>query len=155
VKAEPPFVYYGEPKFDIFQKWTYECVDYLESSRIRSSDQVKRLKKYVKGRAYTFFELEIMTAGQQWELKKFFEELFNYCFPPNFRSEQRRKLASFVQRELPVRDYARQIRALSNSIGDISEQQLTVYFWNGAQQEIQERWATEKFNPEFSTFSEL
>ncbi|KAF8585599.1 hypothetical protein K439DRAFT_1343091, partial [Ramaria rubella] len=59
------------------------------------------------------------------------------------------------QRDLPVWDYARQIRALLNSIGDISERQLTVYFWNGAQQQIQERWATEKFNPEFSTFSEL
>ncbi|KAF8585601.1 hypothetical protein K439DRAFT_1615872 [Ramaria rubella] len=88
VKAEPPFIYYGEPKFDVFQKWTYECVDYLESSHIRSSNQVKRLKKYVKGRAYTFFELEIMMAGQQWDLKTFFKELFNYCFPPNFRSEQ-------------------------------------------------------------------
>ncbi|KAF8579439.1 hypothetical protein K439DRAFT_1254721, partial [Ramaria rubella] len=116
---------------------------------------VKRLKKYVKGHTYTFFELEIMTAGQQWELKRFFEELFNYCFPPNFRSAQRRRLASFMQRELPIRDYAHQIQALLNSIGDISERQLTVYFWNSAQREIQERWATEKFNPEFSTFSEL
>ncbi|KAF8574580.1 hypothetical protein K439DRAFT_1372047, partial [Ramaria rubella] len=88
VKAEPPFVYYREPKFDVFQKWMYECVDYLEFSHIRSTEQVKRLKKHVKEHAYTFFKLEIMTAGQQWELKKFFEELFNYCFPPNFRSEQ-------------------------------------------------------------------
>ncbi|KAF8580465.1 hypothetical protein K439DRAFT_1265055, partial [Ramaria rubella] len=55
---------------------------------------------------------------QQWDLEIFFEELFNYCFPPNFRSEQRRKLASFIQRELPVRDYTHQIRVLSNSIGD-------------------------------------
>ncbi|KAF8580464.1 hypothetical protein K439DRAFT_1261600, partial [Ramaria rubella] len=60
----------------------------------------------------------IMTAGQQWDLEIFFEELFNYCFPPNFRSEQRRKLASFIQRELPVQDYACQTRVLSNSIGD-------------------------------------
>ncbi|KAF8589560.1 hypothetical protein K439DRAFT_1332319, partial [Ramaria rubella] len=42
------------------------------------------LKKYVKGCAYTFFKLEIMMACQQWELKTFFKELFNYCFPPNF-----------------------------------------------------------------------
>ncbi|KAF8576871.1 hypothetical protein K439DRAFT_1640169 [Ramaria rubella] len=153
VKAEAPFIYYGEPKLDIFQKWTYECVNYLESSQIRSKDQVKRLKKYVKGRAYTFFELEIIMTGQRWDLKTFFEEIFNYCFLPNFCSEQRKRLTTFVQWDLPVRNYARQIRALANSIGDISERQLTVYFWNGAHRKIQERWATEKFNPEFSTLN--
>ncbi|KAF8573439.1 hypothetical protein K439DRAFT_1357185, partial [Ramaria rubella] len=115
-----------------------ECVNYLESSRIRSKDQVKCLKKYVKGRAYTFFELESMTTRQCWDLKTFFKELFNYCFPPNFRSEQRKWLVTFGQHDLPVCDYARQIRALANSIGDISERQLTVYFWNRAHCEIQE-----------------
>jgi hypothetical protein len=54
-KPEPPFVYNGEANFHTFQKWTLEVRDWIKRSYIRRRYRVSRLKKYVGGRASTFY----------------------------------------------------------------------------------------------------
>ncbi|KZT24426.1 hypothetical protein NEOLEDRAFT_1067049, partial [Neolentinus lepideus HHB14362 ss-1] len=88
-KPDAPFVYNGEANFSLFQKWVLEAKDWLRLSYIRKKHRVsrvyQRLKKYLGGRAYTFYMRDVARKVRKWSLKRFLEELFNYCFPVNFR----------------------------------------------------------------------
>jgi len=54
-----------------------------------------------------------------------------------------------------VREYARHVQDLGNSVGDMPDNLLIHFFWDSTQQYICVGWATVGFNPETSTFDEL
>ena len=43
---------------------------------------------YLKGKAYDFYTQKVAINVYDWDLKQFFEELFNYCFPINYQMKQ-------------------------------------------------------------------
>ena len=96
-KPNPPFVYTGEPNFTLYQKWVLEAKDWLKHSYIRRKHRVARLKKYLSGRAFMFYMCDVAHEPKQWTLAHFLEELFNHCFPMNFRTIQREKYLAFTQ----------------------------------------------------------
>ncbi|KAJ7245340.1 hypothetical protein B0H12DRAFT_1235783 [Mycena haematopus] len=71
-------------------------------------------------------------------VKKFFEELFNYCFPVDFRSQQRKNFYKFSQGSLAVRDYCTELQ-----------------FWDGAHTWIQREWAHDGYDPETASLKQL
>ncbi len=88
-------------------------------------------------------------------LTDFLQELFNYCFPPDYRACQRDRLKMCKHGNRSVREFVRHLQDLANSVGDITDSQLVHYFWEGAADYLQLDWAKAGFDPESSTFQEL
>ena len=71
--------------------------------------------------------------------KDFFVELFNYCFPSDYRSELREKLRKCFQNNKNVSEYAFELTELFNMIGVMDECEKTVKLWNGLRAPIQKQ----------------
>jgi hypothetical protein len=64
------------------------------------------LGKYLGGQAYGFYERNILDLGKRYSLTKFFEQLFDYVFLPDFRMQQRQKFLECCQyAKHSVREY--------------------------------------------------
>ncbi|KIM51985.1 hypothetical protein SCLCIDRAFT_142141, partial [Scleroderma citrinum Foug A] len=57
---------------------------------------------YLTGKAHEFYVREVSGNPYSWRLPEFFRELFNYCFPVDFRIKQRRKLLRCYQNNQKV-----------------------------------------------------
>jgi hypothetical protein len=91
----------------------------------------------------------------RWRLKEFFTELFNYCFPINFRMKQREKLNRCYQNDKTVREYIYELSELWNTIGDVDERQKVSFLWTGLTASIQTELWKKELNPESSSFREV
>lgn len=132
-----------------------EVGDWLRVSYIQQKRRVSRLKKYVGGRASSFYMRDVARDARKWQLNMFLEALFNYCFPANFRTLQREKHHNYAQRGHPIRDYRRDLEDLAVSVGDISKRHLTIRFWQVADQYIRVKWAEAGLDPETSSLNQL
>jgi hypothetical protein len=137
--------------------WTYEVRDWCKQSFIRRKMRVLRASKFLTGRTQTWYmRLRVVVRDQKkWMLNQFFEELFNYCFPIDFRSMQRCKFQNFEQHRPPIKDYKTDLEVIADSIGDITPRGLIVQFWEGADYSIRHRWALDGFDAETASISEL
>ena len=66
----------------------------------------------------------------------FFKELFDYCFPIDFRMQTRKRLAHCSQGEHTIIEYSHELQELFNTIGTVSERDQVLQFWNGVKPEI-------------------
>ena len=106
------------------------------------------LSHYLTGRAHEFYIREVADDPYRWRLPKFFRELFNYCFPVDFRSKQRFKLQKCRQNDRSVRDFLYDLNELWNTIGETAERAKVNKFWFGLRRKIQQDLWKEKLNPE-------
>lgn len=95
-----------------------------------------------------------MTA-RRWELDEFLTQLFDHCFPANFRTGQRVRLTKCRQNTRPVRDWTFELRSLADSVGDVPDRQLVLHCWQGSDTYIRKKWAEAGHSPEVSLFDEL
>ena len=107
------------------------------------------------GKAHEFYIRKVSSDPYRWNLHDFFLELFNSCFPVDFRSKQRRKLAECSQRGRTVREYVSELYEFWNLIGDVSEREKVTRLWNGFQHWLQSELWKDKLNSEKSTLSEV
>ena len=91
----------------------------------------------------------------EWSLKDFFEGLFNYCFPLNYRMQQRKKLDKCFQDEKRVPEYVYELEELFNTIGMINDHEKVVKLWDGLNTSIQRALWHDRYNPEISLWDEV
>ncbi|KAJ6521849.1 hypothetical protein B0H19DRAFT_1203452, partial [Mycena capillaripes] len=70
LKPIPPSRYNGEPE----------------------AEQVYFVSYYLDGKALDFYNQVVVPDEDAWTLKRFFTELFNFCFPVDYRNKQRKRL---------------------------------------------------------------
>jgi hypothetical protein len=88
IKNEPPFVYSGDANATTFKKWVREVRDWKERARLTTNQSLRMIGKYLSGQAYRFYERDILDLQKGYSLTEFFEQLFDYVFPPDFRMQQ-------------------------------------------------------------------
>jgi len=91
----------------------------------------------------------------EWDLPEFFEELFNYCFPINYRMEQRLKLKRCFQNDKKVSAYIHELEELYNMIGAVDEREKVIKLWYGLRSSIQQGLWRDLLNPETSKWKEV
>ena len=72
---------------------------FVQSGGVCERDQVFILSHYLSGRVHEFYIHEVSDNLYQWHLCDFFLELFNSCFPIDFRTKQREKLKKTYQND--------------------------------------------------------
>lgn len=151
----PPTKYDGSADFKAFHLFTIEGTAYVKDGRVPSKKRAFILARFLTGKAEGFYIHEVLRDPYKWRLREFFRELYKYCFPVNFRIEQRRKLQSCYQTDRTVRDYIYELDALWNMIGETDERTKVHKLWSGLRKEIQHDLRREKLDPEISSLREV
>ena len=99
--------------------------------------------------------LKVTINEERWTVPQFYSELFNYCFPVDYRMQLRKTLALCHQNDKSVTEYTHELQDLFNMIGDISPQDQVIKFWNGAKPAIQKELWRNKLNPELSSWRKV
>ena len=69
-----------------------EGTDYMWTGKVEKKWHMFVLSHFLKDQAYNFYTQKVATNPYSWRLQEFFEEMFDYCFPINYRMEQWDKL---------------------------------------------------------------
>ena len=155
IKPIPPKEYDGCADARAYHRFVRESEAYLRDGRVRGRRQVFQLSYYLTGKAYDFYTQKVASNEEEWTLREFYNELFNYCFPVDYRMQIRRTLARCHQNERSVAEYTHELHELFNMIGDISERDQVLKFWNGARTGIQKELWRNNLNPEISSWNQV
>ncbi|KAJ3899345.1 hypothetical protein F5879DRAFT_811069, partial [Lentinula edodes] len=155
LKPDPPEDYDGATDVGSYIKFVTEGTAYVRDGRVPKNRRVLKLSKYLTGKAYQFYLTTVANSPFDWRLKKFFTELYNYCFPLTFRMDQRKKLKRCFQNGKPVRDHLSELNEFFNTIGMIDEREKVHKLWSSLDKKIQKGLWSEKLNPEFSSYKEI
>jgi hypothetical protein len=106
-----------------FHKFLIKGMAYVKDGQVEQKQRVFILAHYLNGRVHEFYTREVSGDPYHWRLRRFFTELFNHCFPIDFRMKQREKLNWCYQNDKSVREYIYELSELWNMIGDVAERQ--------------------------------
>ena len=155
LKPIPPTEYDGIVDPQLFHRFITEGTAYVRDGQVPRNKCVFILSHYLTGRAHEFYIREVADDPYRWCLPKFFKELFNYCFPVDFRSKQRFKLQKCRQNDCSVRDFLYDLNELWNTIGETAEQAKVNKSWFGLRRKIQQDLWKEKLNPKVSRLKDV
>ena len=148
-------MYDGAANSRAFHRFVTEDTAFVEAGGVRTKEQVFILSHYLSGKAHEFYVHEVSSNPYKWRLRDFFLELFNSCFPIDFRTKQREKLKRAYQNKRSVRDYISELNELWNIIGGVSEHDQVTKLWLGFNNYIQTELWKDKLNPEKSTLKQV
>ncbi|KAJ3978410.1 hypothetical protein F5890DRAFT_1560391, partial [Lentinula detonsa] len=152
---KPTEIFEGTANLRSFQRNMREIIAYLEDGRVPEYRQVEVASRFLKGKAYTFFERVCGENASEWTLKKFYEKLYDFAFPIDFRTEQRRKLVSLQQRNRRVRDHIGIFNDLCNTAGTLDERHKVIFLWDSFDPLITKGLLRMGHTPEISSLEDI
>ncbi|KAJ7150634.1 hypothetical protein C8R46DRAFT_1198216 [Mycena filopes] len=157
LKADPPFVYDGEAKADIFNKWMREVRNFGKLGLLSPRQLIRMAGKYLRGKAYKWYDREILNAKKKikWTLSRFFKELFDELFPADFRARQRDAFDACEQGNRKVKDFMQKLQDLANTIGNISDEDLVLAFWRRCESYLRVEFTRLGFEAESISLKQL
>jgi hypothetical protein len=155
LKPIAPKEYDGLPDARNYHRFITEGTDYVMTGKVAVHRRVFVLSYYLSGRAYDFYTQKVAINVYEWTLQDFFEEMFNYCFPINYRLRQREKLKRSFQNEKSVSEYCYELEELYNMIGTIDVREKVIKLWFGLRGIIQKGLWRDGLNPEVSTWDQV
>ena len=154
-KAIKPNEYDGAADPRAYHRFIKESSAYLEDSGISRKRQCFALSYFLTDKAYDFYQQKVSMTEEKWTLEEFYTELFNFCFPINYRMEMRKKLDRLFQKEKSVNEYAFELEEIFNMIGGYSKRDKVIKLWNGFRRPIQAALWNDKLNPEISSWRKV
>ncbi|CAA7270134.1 unnamed protein product [Cyclocybe aegerita] len=112
-----PSKYYGDENIDKYMQFVQDFEQYCKEAGIPEEDQVIKCGHFLGGKARSFYSTMVALNVHEWDLPNFLRELFNWCFPPDFRLKQRKKLENFRQGGMLVSEYAHKLDMLFRIVG--------------------------------------
>ena len=99
--------------------WTYywfvrKSDAYLRDGKVKGRRRIFLLSHYLTNKAYNFYMQKVANNEAQWSLSQFYNELFNYCFPVDYRMQVRKSLARCHQNDKSVAEYTHKLIELFN-----------------------------------------
>ncbi|KAF7761657.1 hypothetical protein Agabi119p4_9649 [Agaricus bisporus var. burnettii] len=92
-----PAMFNGEANILKFHRYMSQCERYLDEGNVPKYDRVAKCSDFLEGKAYKYYSTEVSFNEEQWSTERFFQGLFNYCFPPDFKLKQCERLERFNQ----------------------------------------------------------
>jgi hypothetical protein len=155
LKNDPPFKYNGEIQASTYKKWCQEVRDWIKDGRLGTRQGIRQSGKYLTGKAYKFFEQDILQKEKKYNLTEYFAALFDYIFPADFRMQQRDKFDVYYQGHLSAVDYLRRLQDLADTVGDLSDADIVLAFWRRCQPYIRSELTRDGYEPSELTVTEL
>ena len=155
IKPIPPKEYDGAADVRSYHRFVRESDAYLRDGKVRSRRKVSLLSHYLTGKAYDFYMQKVAIDEERWTEFQFYEELFNYCFPVDYRMQLRKTLARCHQNDKSVAEYTHELQDLFNMIGNVPKQDQVLKFWNSSRPSIQKELWRNRLNPELSSWTKV
>ena len=152
IKPIPPKEYDGAADVRAYHRFVRESDAYLRDGRVRGPRKVFLLSYYLTGKAYDFYTQKVSINEERWTVPQFYEELFNFCFPVDYRLQLRKSLARCHQNDKSVAEFSYELQDYFNMIGNIPEQDQVMKFWHSARPSIQKELWRNRLNPELSSW---
>ena len=105
LKPREPTPYDGAVDAQAFHKFVQEMTDYVDGYQLEASRQAATVAHFLTGNAYRFYANTVALSPRTWSLRDVFTELFNYCFPADFRQQMKKKLRKAHQGDKTVKEY--------------------------------------------------
>ena len=153
IKPIAPKNYNGEADARAYHRFVRESEAYLRDGKVKGRRRIFLLSYHLTAKAYDFYTQKVANQERLWTLGQFYDELFNYCFPVDYRMQLRKTLARCHQNEKTVAEYTHELNELFNMIGDIPERDQVLKFWNGSRPVIQKGLWRDNLNPETSSWA--
>ena len=151
----PPEKYDGRVDIRAFHKFLTHGTAYVKYGYVEKRRQVMVLSEFLTGKAYTFYTQSVSLDPERWSIRKFFIEMFNYCFPIDFRNQQREKLNSYSQGNKSVREYVADLDEMFTIVGADSKRARMVKLFNGFRPSLRKAILREHMNPEYTSWKEM
>ncbi|KAG6884013.1 hypothetical protein C0993_002076 [Termitomyces sp. T159_Od127] len=151
----PPEKYDGKVDICAFHKFLTHGTAYVKYGYVEKRRQIMVLSEFLTRKAYTFYTRCVSLDPEQWSLKKFFVKLFNYCFPIDFRNQQREKLNNYYQGPKSVHEYVADLDKLFTIVGAGSARAHIVKLFNRFRPSIHKALLRAHMNPEYTSWKEI
>ena len=155
LKPIPPKEYDGAADARSYHRFVTEGTEYVTTGKVCKNKQVFVLSYYLKGKAYDYYTQKVSMNYRDWTLREFFEQMFNYCFPVNYRMAQRQKLKKCFQNDKTVSEYVYELEELFNMIGIVDDREKVIKLWNGLRSSIQRALWHDGYNPKISEWDDV
>jgi hypothetical protein len=155
IKPIAPKAYDGSADARSYHRFVRESEAYLKDGKVKGRRRIFLLSYYLTDKAYDFYTQKVANHERDWTLTRLFAELFNYCFPVDYRLQLRRNLARCHQNEKSVAEYTHELNELFNMVGDVSERDMVLKFWSGSRPIIQKGLWRDGLNPETSSWANV
>ncbi|EJD49909.1 hypothetical protein AURDEDRAFT_160931 [Auricularia subglabra TFB-10046 SS5] len=155
MKIKHPRVYDGRADVDAFDHWCYEVDLWKTMNGVHTRWAIALLSGFLSDKALHWYMNNIVMSKEKWTMRKIYDELFDYCFPSDFKLMLRKRFAQLTQGQRDVREFARDIQVLSRRFPDIGERQLIQVLWEGVHAYIRSKWFDYGFNIDENSFEQL
>ncbi|EJD38125.1 hypothetical protein AURDEDRAFT_172762 [Auricularia subglabra TFB-10046 SS5] len=88
-------------------------------------------------------------------MKKVYKEMYESCFPVNFREDLRDKMMAATQHGRPIKDYAKDLENMALRYDDIDKGTVKRILWDGVDDYIRLYWIEKGLSLEFSNVPTL
>lgn len=157
IKPIPPKDYDGAVDARAYHRFVMEGEAYLRDGKVHKERQIRILAHYLDGKAYNFYMQKVASDDpNNWTLHKFFTELFNYCFPVDYRQRMRLKLEDFHQKiNQSVSEYVFELQELFSMVGTMPDDMKVIKLWYSLNPKIQRAMWRDGLHPDSSTWDEV
>ena len=114
IKPIAPKEYNGSADARTYHQFVRESDAYLRDGKVKGCCRIFLLSHYLTDKAYNFYMQKVANNEAQWSLSQFYNELFNYCFPVDYRMQVRKSLAHCHQNDKSVAEYTHELIELFN-----------------------------------------
>ncbi|KIY52545.1 hypothetical protein FISHEDRAFT_24934, partial [Fistulina hepatica ATCC 64428] len=147
--------YDGTDDDELFWRYVIQTNQYLEDGDVPAHRQVDIAARHTSGRALRFYTQNVLLGRGQWTLDRWYEELFDYCFPVNYRETCRTALRRCYQNGRDVRDYFYELNRYWCALGEITPREQRIRFWEGLDGWLERALIEDDYDPDVNSLEEL
>ena len=157
IKPIPPKDYDGAADVRAYHRFVMEGEAYLRDGKVHRERQIRILAHYLDGKAYQFYMQKVASDDpKNWDLHKFFTELFNFCFPVDYRQQMRLKLENFYQKKgQTISEFVFELQELFSMVGAMPDDLKVVKLWYSLNARTQRAMWRDGLHPDVSTWEEI
>ncbi|EJD46669.1 hypothetical protein AURDEDRAFT_164126 [Auricularia subglabra TFB-10046 SS5] len=142
--------YDGTADYDQFEAFVSKWDSWQRSKALSDREAVEYLRHALTGKASTWYTNFVAMQLKGWTMKKVYKEMYESCFPVNFREDLRDKMMAATQRGRPIKDYAKDLENMSIRYDDIDKGTVKRILWDGVEDYIRLYWIEKGLSLEFS-----
>ena len=153
----PPRKYNGSADPKAYHRFVLEGEAYLHNGKVSKERRICLLAHYLDDKGYNFYMQKVATDDpKEWDLHRFFTELFNYCFPIDYRQQMHIKMENIYQgSNQSVSEYIHELQELFTMVGAMTSEMKVIKLWYSLKPKIQRILWKDGLHPDTSTWAEI
>lgn len=155
MKIKQPRVYDGRPDLDLFDQWCYEVDLWKGINHLATRWVIPMLSSFLSDDAARWYMNNVVLSDEPWTLRRLYDELFDHCFPTDFKLQLRKQFSHARQGGRGVRAFSRDLKVMARRFPDVGQRQLIQVLWEGVHRYVRAKWHEYGFNIDENTYDEL